>query len=120
MVRRLRQKLFVKLARISAGRIVAASDFKPSHSPKVHRKERIIPTSVGDSRVIVYEPFHRSADPLPVFVNFHGSGFVMGNAEMDDPWCRSLANVPIASSLMSTIAWLRSINSLSRYRKAMM
>ncbi|OMF70002.1 esterase [Paenibacillus peoriae] len=87
MVRRLRQKLFVKLARISAGRMVAASDFKPSHSPKVHRKERIIPTSVGDSRVIVYEPSHRSADPLPVFVNFHGSGFVMGSAEMDDPWC---------------------------------
>ncbi|KEO76848.1 hypothetical protein MKN04_23355 [Paenibacillus polymyxa] len=42
MVRRLRQKLFVKLARISAGRMGAASDFKPSYSPKVHRKERII------------------------------------------------------------------------------
>lgn len=42
MVRRLRQKQFVKLARISAGRMGAASDFKPSYSPKVHRKERII------------------------------------------------------------------------------
>ncbi|PNQ83842.1 alpha/beta hydrolase [Paenibacillus polymyxa] len=91
MVRRLRQNLFVKLARRSAGRMITASDFKPSHAPKVHRTERMIPTSVGDSRVIVYEASLRSADPLPVFVNFHGSGFIMGSAEMDDPWCPVIA-----------------------------
>jgi acetyl esterase len=49
-----------------------------------------IPTRHGDLRATVYLPAPSSA-PVPVYVNFHGGGFVVRHPEQDDPLCRYLA-----------------------------
>lgn len=49
-----------------------------------------IPTRHGEVRATVYHPpRHRPA--RGVYVNFHGGGYVLGDYEQDDPWCRYLA-----------------------------
>lgn len=49
-----------------------------------------IPTRHGDVRAVVYLP-EASGGPAPVYVNFHGGGFIMRHPEQDDPLCRYLA-----------------------------
>lgn len=49
-----------------------------------------IPTRHGDVRAVVYWPADRGELP-PVYVNFHGGGFVIRHPEQDDPLCRYLA-----------------------------
>jgi acetyl esterase len=58
-------------------------------------KTLTIPTSQGGAQCTVYYP-PRELDYLPpVYVNFHGGGFVIGHPEMDDALCRYLAaNAP--------------------------
>ena len=49
-----------------------------------------IPTRHGDIGAVVYWP--EAGDDLPpVYVNFHGGGFVVRHPEQDDPLCRYLA-----------------------------
>jgi acetyl esterase/lipase len=50
----------------------------------------MIPTRHGDVRADVYLPA-ASSDPVPVYVNFHGGGFIQRHPEQDDPLCRYLA-----------------------------
>lgn len=51
-----------------------------------------IPTSVGPMRCDVYRPDPALAgEAPPVFVNFHGSGYVVRHPEQDDHICRHLA-----------------------------
>ncbi|MGQ8872413.1 alpha/beta hydrolase [Paenibacillus sp. TSA_86.1] len=67
---------------------------KPSITYDVTVKEYMIPTSAGDTRVLVYVP-NRKNEPaltLPVFFNMHGGGFVLGQADGDDSWCRLIAD----------------------------
>lgn len=53
-------------------------------------EELTVPTSVAPAGVTVYRP--ESTDPLPaVHVNFHGGGYVMRGAILDDPLCRTIA-----------------------------
>ncbi|AVV43972.1 alpha/beta hydrolase [Streptomyces sp. ID05-04B] len=54
-------------------------------------RELTVPTSVAPARAVVYLPDGRAAGPLPVYVNFHGGGFVLPPIELDDPLCRHLA-----------------------------
>ena len=55
------------------------------------RTEKLtIPTRHGDVRAVVYWPADRGETP-PVYVNFHGGGFVIRHPEQDDPLCRYLA-----------------------------
>lgn len=49
-----------------------------------------IPTRHGDIQAVVYWP-EASNDLVPVYVNFHGGGFVMRDPEQDDALCRYLA-----------------------------
>lgn len=49
-----------------------------------------IPTSAGTIRCDVYRPAPTDATP-PVFVNLHGSGYVIRHPEQDDHICRHLA-----------------------------
>jgi acetyl esterase len=50
----------------------------------------IIPSTIP-ARAVIHRP--TGADgTLPVHVNFHGGGFIAGQAEMDDPLCRVIAN----------------------------
>ncbi|HEY3878102.1 MAG TPA: alpha/beta hydrolase fold domain-containing protein [Trebonia sp.] len=50
-----------------------------------------IPTRHGDVQAVVYWPAADAAGPPPVYVNFHGGGFVIRHPEQDDPLCRYLA-----------------------------
>ncbi|MED4161802.1 alpha/beta hydrolase [Halalkalibacterium halodurans] len=65
---------------------------EPSTIPFVQREEKILPTSYGGTRVLIYRPDKTLNSSIPVYVNMHGGGFVMGNAEMDDVWCRVIAD----------------------------
>jgi acetyl esterase len=49
-----------------------------------------IPTRHGEIRATVYWP-EPSPAPPPVYLNFHGGGFVVRHPEQDDPLCRYLA-----------------------------
>jgi len=49
-----------------------------------------IPTRHGDIGAVVYWP-EAGDDLAPVYVNFHGGGFVVRHPEQDDPLCRYLA-----------------------------
>jgi acetyl esterase/lipase len=49
-----------------------------------------IPTRHGDIQAVVYWPA-ADGDHVPVYVNFHGGGFVVRHPEQDDPLCRYLA-----------------------------
>jgi acetyl esterase len=50
----------------------------------------VIPTRHGDVQAVVYWPEDPS-DLVPVYLNFHGGGFVIRHPEQDDPLCRYLA-----------------------------
>lgn len=49
-----------------------------------------IPTRHGPVRATAYHP-PDDATGGGVHVNFHGGGYVLGNYEQDEPWCRYLA-----------------------------
>ncbi|WP_068505178.1 alpha/beta hydrolase [Paenibacillus kribbensis] len=77
--------------RIRENMVGTGPALQPSSSVPVQRQEMIIPTSVGDTRVLMYTPESNTDGSLPVFINMHGGGFIMGNAGMDDPWCKLIA-----------------------------
>lgn len=54
--------------------------------------QSIVATSAGDTSVLVYRPHKTPETPVPVFVNIHGGGFVMGSADDDDVWSRKIVN----------------------------
>lgn len=51
---------------------------------KPHGKELFLPTEAGKVRVLGYNLDR--PETLPLFVDMHGGGFTLGNAEMDDPF----------------------------------
>ncbi|MGI5195754.1 alpha/beta hydrolase [Streptomyces sp. CA-288835] len=50
-----------------------------------------VPTGAGPVNCTVYRPPASTATPAPVYVNFHGGGFVVRRPEQDDHMCRSIA-----------------------------
>ena len=61
-------------------------------------KEMFLDTDEGRVRVLAYNL--DKPEKLPLYINIHGSGFTMGNAEMDDPFMMNIAdgaNVKIIS-----------------------
>jgi acetyl esterase len=54
-------------------------------------QEQYVPTSAGSTRLMIYVPRAGDAENLPVYINLHGGGFVLGFAEVDDPYCRRIA-----------------------------
>ena len=51
-------------------------------------KDRTIPGPAGEIAVRIYRP---AGESLPVVVYFHGGGWVIGNIDTHDGYCRSLA-----------------------------
>ncbi|OXS54875.1 acetyl esterase [Bacillus sp. V-88] len=56
------------------------------------KKDVFVETSVGPTSVSFYYPFAAKPKKLPVYINFHGGAFIMNDKELDDPYCRYLAN----------------------------
>jgi acetyl esterase/lipase len=56
-----------------------------------HTEPTVIPTRHGDVQATVYWPPEAADGRVPVYVNFHGGGFVIRHPEQDDPLCRYLA-----------------------------
>ncbi len=56
------------------------------------KKEVIVETSVQLTYISFYYPLGVAKEKLPVYINFHGGAFIMNEKEMDDPYCRFLAN----------------------------
>jgi acetyl esterase/lipase len=85
---RVMQRL-VLLADRLGGKAPGAS---PDRFPEFPRdtRELTVPTSVAPAKVVAYLPPAPGAQP-PVYVNFHGGGYVMPLTEMDDALCRYLA-----------------------------
>ena len=54
--------------------------------------ERVpVPAEAGVRELMLYRP-DGVGGPLPVYVNLHGGGFVLGGWAVDDPYCRLLAD----------------------------
>ncbi len=61
-------------------------------------KELILDTEESKIRVLAYNA--ENPNKLPLFVNMHGGGFILGRPEMDDPYLMNVAksaNVKILS-----------------------
>jgi acetyl esterase len=58
-------------------------------SRRVQGAERFLETTAGRVRVLVYG--FGARETLPLFVNIHGGGFVLGGPEMDDPFLPRVA-----------------------------
>jgi acetyl esterase len=80
-------KVLQRLALLASGRANSSDRF-----PEFPRntRELTIPTSVAPAKAVVYLPPGEGATP-PVYVNFHGGGYVMPLTELDDALCRYLA-----------------------------
>jgi len=63
--------------------------FSPDKRYEVDKSEVFIPTGLGNTRVLEYRP--KISGILPVYINLHGGGFVVGSADGDDPWCPLIA-----------------------------
>ncbi|MEU1183416.1 alpha/beta hydrolase [Streptomyces sp. NPDC005820] len=50
-----------------------------------------VETGAGPVTCTVYRPSAAAESPAPVYVNFHGGGFVVAHPEQDDHICRSIA-----------------------------
>ena len=64
-------------------------DFKDCILPVTAGKEMILETEAGSVRVLAYNM--EKTGKLPVFVNLHGGGFVIGKAEVDDAFMPDIA-----------------------------
>ena len=77
-------------------------------------KEMFLETDEGKVRVLAYNL--DVPEKLPLYINIHGSGFTMGNAEMDDPFMMDIAegaNVKIVSidySLAPEVPFPKALN----------
>jgi len=76
----------------SKARALAAADpdaFGPEE-PVAETHQRTIPGPDGEIPIRVYVP--EGDGPFPVFVYFHGGGWVIGSVATHDPTCRQIAN----------------------------
>jgi Esterase/lipase len=80
----------VKMAKRARKAFAARQCSRPRASVPVERFAVYgVRTRAGETRVLFYGAGERAG--APVFVNFHGGGFVMGSADDDDEWCRRIA-----------------------------
>ena len=78
--------------RLNLIRVILQIQFRlASHnSKKLAGKELFLDTDAGKVHVLAYNL--ERVERLPLFVNIHGSGFTLGNADMDDPYMMDIAN----------------------------
>ena len=76
--------------------------------------DRQVPGPEGDVPVRVYRPDTGSDGPQPVVVYIHGGGWVIGDIEVADKPCRSLANATGATVV--SVGTARAPSTASRRR----
>lgn len=90
------------LAELRAAEGPAISDLAPAEAREMYRlmrpaepdlavgqvEDTTVPGPAGDIRVRVYTP--PGAGPFPVYVNFHGGGWVIGDLDTADAVCRGI------------------------------
>lgn len=81
----------VEAFREAGRREAAARPRALSHLPSGTYESVPVPPESGFEALMVYRPGGASGD-LPVFVNLHGGGFVTGDWQSDDPYCRLLCD----------------------------
>lgn len=81
-------ELSVEAAREQAVRVARA--LGPGE-PVAHVEDRLLAGPYGDIPVRIYRPEGRG--PFPVLLYFHGGGWVVGNLETVDVFCRSMTNL---------------------------
>ncbi|WHS60965.1 alpha/beta hydrolase [Pseudomonas sp. G2-4] len=86
------QKLQAKLLRAFAKRMKAKFTYDAALFPLRTVAEQTIATPWGPARALFYWPHSQASTALPVYLNFHGGGFVAGTPEHDDSYCRRLAH----------------------------
>ena len=86
------QSLKAKLLRALAKRMKGKFVYDAAQFPLCVVAEEFIPTAWGPARALFYWPNTPPAQPLPVYLNLHGGGFVAGVPEHDDSYCRRLAH----------------------------
>lgn len=89
---KLLQTLKAKLLRAFAKRMKGKFTYDAARFPLRAVAEEFIPTAWGPARALFYWPGSQALEKLPVYVNFHGGGFVAGVPEHDDSYCRRLAH----------------------------
>nr|WP_298143276.1 alpha/beta hydrolase [uncultured Pseudomonas sp.] len=89
---KLLKTLKAKLLRAIAKRMKGKFVYDAAQFPLRAVAEEFIPTAYGPARALFYWPHVTSAEPLPVYLNLHGGGFVAGVPEHDDSYCRRLAH----------------------------
>lgn len=82
-------ELTVDAAREQAVRVARAMGGPPE--PVARVDDRLLPGPYGDIPVRIYLP--QLHGPVPVLVYFHGGGWVTGNLETVDTFCRSITNL---------------------------
>lgn len=55
-------------------------------------EDRTIPGPESEIPIRIYRPLHSKLKNLPVLVFYHGGGWVVGDIESYDPFCRKLTN----------------------------
>ncbi|WP_367281438.1 alpha/beta hydrolase [Planococcus shixiaomingii] len=63
-----------------------------SPQPVKEKKDFLVDTSVQPTYLSFYYPLGAKQENYPVYINFHGGAFIMNEKELDDPYCRFLAN----------------------------
>lgn len=78
---------------------------RPEDLDPIHRTEDLtIPGPGGDLGIRVYAP--ESSDPLPALTHYHGGGWVLGNLDTHDSYCRTFANA--ANCIVVAVNYRRS------------
>lgn len=86
------QTLAAKLLRAFAKRMKSSFVYASDDYPLQARQTRYIDTPQGRARALFYWPLAGSQQPLPVYLNLHGGGFIAGVPEHDDSYCQRLAH----------------------------
>ncbi|MGW0822913.1 alpha/beta hydrolase fold domain-containing protein [Streptomyces sp. NPDC002845] len=92
LVAKAMQRLIALASRRSSGPGSSASWLARLPEFPRNTRELSIPTSIAPAPATVHLPPTASDTPPPVHVNFHGGGYVVPGAAMDDALCRCLAD----------------------------